>query len=147
MIYKTAPEDFDTRGGRDVVGCYVMHHDRFLLLKRQHHKPSGGHWGLPAGKCEPHETTTAAMLRELQEETGIIASLAEISHVATVFVRNEGRDFIYHMFVLNMETEPAVRLSPEEHLEYRFVSREESETLDLVHDQHECTDIFYSRKS
>lgn len=53
-----------------VVGCFLEYEGKFVLLHRHAHKPNGGTWGLPAGKVEPGESDTAAVLRELWEETG-----------------------------------------------------------------------------
>jgi 8-oxo-dGTP pyrophosphatase MutT (NUDIX family) len=39
----------------------------YLLLR----SASGGHWGFPKGRVEPHEDEISAALRELQEETGL----------------------------------------------------------------------------
>lgn len=43
---------------------------KYLIL--QYHK---GHWDLPKGKLEGHETHKEAAIRELQEETGLTATL------------------------------------------------------------------------
>lgn len=43
---------------------------RVLLIERGH-DPFAGRWALPGGYVDPHETFTAAAVRELSEETGV----------------------------------------------------------------------------
>ena len=54
MIFTEEPAGFNKKF--DVVGCYLEHGGKFLLLHRVSSKPSGGMWGLPAGKVEKGET-------------------------------------------------------------------------------------------
>lgn len=61
-----------------VVGCFLEHEGKFVILLRHPHKPDGNTWGLPAGKVEAGEADCAAMVRELQEETGYSAHEAKL---------------------------------------------------------------------
>ncbi|MEU6643694.1 NUDIX domain-containing protein [Saccharomonospora sp. NPDC046836] len=58
----------------DTVRCVggVVHDNagRLLLIQRAH-EPSRGRWSLPGGRVEPDETDSAAVVRELREETGL----------------------------------------------------------------------------
>jgi len=57
-----------------VIGCVgaVIKDDqgRLLLIKRGH-EPGAGLWSLPGGRVEPGETDDQALVREMQEETGL----------------------------------------------------------------------------
>jgi len=53
------------------VGAVVHDHDGRLLLIRRGHAPSAGMWSVPGGRVEPGETGTAAVVREVAEETGL----------------------------------------------------------------------------
>jgi len=52
------------------VACAVLQdaEGRFLLAKRPYGKSLAGFWEFPGGKIEPHEDTSAALIRELREE-------------------------------------------------------------------------------
>jgi 8-oxo-dGTP diphosphatase len=55
----------------------VWRSDEVLLIQRGR-EPGKGKWALPGGKVHWGETAAQAALRELEEETGIQASLGEI---------------------------------------------------------------------
>jgi len=57
------------------VGAVVWDADRrrFLLVKRGH-EPGKGLWSLPGGRVEADESDTAALVREMREETGLIVT-------------------------------------------------------------------------
>jgi 8-oxo-dGTP diphosphatase len=53
------------------VGAVVTDgHGRLLLIQRGH-EPGKGLWSLPGGRVEPGETAAEALVREMEEETGL----------------------------------------------------------------------------
>ena len=42
-----------------------------LLLIQRGHDPEAGRWSLPGGRIEPGESDEQAVVREIQEETGL----------------------------------------------------------------------------
>ena len=55
------------------VGILVRRADAALLLStRPAGKPYAGFWEFPGGKIEPGETPEAALVRELDEELGVV---------------------------------------------------------------------------
>ena len=57
------------------VGVVCFRGDEVLLIRRGQ-PPRLGEWSLPGGRIEFGETVEAAALRELLEETGVVAELA-----------------------------------------------------------------------
>ncbi|MHC5306559.1 8-oxo-dGTP diphosphatase MutT [Bartonella sp. LJL80] len=56
-----------------VVACALLDSDnRILLAQRPEGKSLAGLWEFPGGKVEPGESPEASLIRELQEELGII---------------------------------------------------------------------------
>lgn len=53
------------------VGAIVFDDDGRILLIQRGNPPAQGQWSLPGGRVEPGEDSRAAVLRELQEETGL----------------------------------------------------------------------------
>lgn len=63
----TAPEAVPV-----AVGILVDADRRILVTRRSHDKHQGGKWEFPGGKIHPGEGMPAALVRELDEELGIV---------------------------------------------------------------------------
>ena len=57
----------------DVAIALVWRAGRLLVTRRAGGTHLGGFWEFPGGKLEPGETPEACALRELAEETGVVA--------------------------------------------------------------------------
>ena len=53
------------------VGAYILSTDNKILLVREACGPAKAMWKIPTGLVEPGEDAAAAVLREVQEETGL----------------------------------------------------------------------------
>ena len=62
------------------VSAVVLRHDEHVLLTR---RTDNGHWSLPAGIVEPGEQPGTAMLRELVEETRVVAEIERLALLTT----------------------------------------------------------------
>lgn len=53
-------------------GAFIDADNRVLIQKRPDNKPYAGFWEFPGGKLEAGETPEQALVREIQEELGIV---------------------------------------------------------------------------
>ena len=59
---------------RPSVSAVILHDNRLLLQQRA----DSGQWGLPGGSVEIGETVTAALEREVREETGLEVAVGRL---------------------------------------------------------------------
>lgn len=83
------------------------------------------------------------MSREIKEETGLNILEGNLEHVGSVFIRNEGHDLGYHMFVTHFSAQPEIIINLKEHQGYVWASPSEALTMNLIHDLGECIKIYY----
>ena len=57
-----------------VVGAVIEHERKILILRRPGDDFMGGIWELPSGKVEAGETLDVALMREVEEETGLVVT-------------------------------------------------------------------------
>ncbi len=67
-----------------------------VLLVKRGKAPNRGLWAPPGGHIEPGETTHAAALREVAEETGVAVEIAGLVDVVDVIHRDEGGGLVSH---------------------------------------------------
>lgn len=116
------------------VGCFLTYQGRFLILRRNPAKDQPRTWCLASGKVAPGESDVKAVLREIQEETGYQAT-EELLESLGEFVFDV-QEFILHFpaFRIQLAAPINVRLNPEEHIEFAWVTPEECYALpDLIH--------------
>ena len=81
------------------VGGVVVRDGRVLLIRRGK-EPLYGRWVIPGGTVELGETLEEALVREMEEETGL---LVEPLEVLTVFdrIQREGERVVYHYVIVD----------------------------------------------
>ena len=77
----------------------MIHEGRILLIRRGQ-EPLRGRWVVPGGTVELGETLEAALVREVEEETGLIVTPRE---VVTVFdrIERDGGRVVYHYVIVD----------------------------------------------
>jgi 8-oxo-dGTP diphosphatase len=62
---------------KSVVAALIVHDGKILVCQRTRHQTMPLKWEFPGGKIEEGEQARAALVRELEEELGIHATIAE----------------------------------------------------------------------
>jgi 8-oxo-dGTP diphosphatase len=82
----------------------VLRGDRVLIVQRAQ-QPNAGRWGFPGGVLELGETVAEGAMRELREETGIIAEPAGWLDVHDAITRDEDGRVQFHYILIAMRGE------------------------------------------
>ncbi|MPZ17941.1 MAG: NUDIX domain-containing protein [Luteitalea sp.] len=82
------------------VGAVVIDEGRVLLVRRAT-EPQAGQWSLPGGRVELGETLTAAVARELHEETGVEIDVGPSVEVLDRIVHDANRRVQYHYVLVD----------------------------------------------
>lgn len=142
MVYQEEPKGFMPK--MEVVSCFLEHNGKFLMLHRQDNKMEGNKWGVPAGKMEAGEKKEIAIIREVQEETGVLLNESQLHYWGKVYVRYPELDFIYHMFSVKLQEQPQIIIEEKATKDFAWVSSQESSAFPLVRDEDACIKLFYS---
>jgi ADP-ribose pyrophosphatase YjhB (NUDIX family) len=77
------------------VLAVVLRGDRALIVQRAQ-QPNAGRWGFPGGVLELGETVAQGAMRELREETGIVAEPAGVLDVYDAITRDDTGKVQFH---------------------------------------------------
>ena len=102
-----------------LIYCTSTH--RYLFLLRSGAKHAGS-WGLVGGKLEAGETVAQGLLREIAEEIGDVVPDPKLIPIEKF--TSENKNFIYHTFLITVDTEFTPQLN-EEHKGYAWVPLQE----------------------
>ncbi|GAA1243745.1 NUDIX hydrolase [Oryzihumus leptocrescens] len=119
---------------RYVAHGLVRQGESYLFLRRRDGRYLGGLWDVPGGTVEPGETPAEAAVRECWEEAGLRTTVGdEVTHFENA--DTNGRDLTFHTITYRLhlaDRSPEVRLSAEEHDDFRWLTLTEALDLPLV---------------
>src|SRR5262245_27771815 len=81
---------------RGAASAAIFRRSEVLLIQRGKEGPFRGLWSLPGGRIEPGEAARLAALREVHEETGVVAELAGVLDIHDVIRRDPTGDLASH---------------------------------------------------
>lgn len=112
-----------------VAVAYDSSKECFLVLKRSESMElNAGKWNFPSGKIED-ETAKEAVLRELEEETGLIGEIVRSGESFTA--KSAGKSFNVNPFLVLVDG--SVELN-REHSDFRWIEASNISELDGVDD-------------
>lgn len=131
VVSQTGREKIFDGGSVRRIGAGALFRDGLggVLLVKPSYKQ---HWEIPGGVVEPEEAPRACCQRELMEELGLeieVGRLLVVDWLPPDPPRPEGWMFVFDGGVLEAGATEAIRLPPEELLEWRFVQLDEIDAL------------------
>lgn len=81
------------------VAAAVLHQAKVLMVRRRN-PPNAGKLALPGGRVEPGEPLFQTALRELREETSVIAEAERVITAIDQFHRDEAGQLLGHFVIV-----------------------------------------------
>jgi 8-oxo-dGTP diphosphatase len=111
------------------VGGVVVDRAARVLVVRRGRPPGVGDWSLPGGRLEPGETTEAAIVREVREETAVRARV--VCALGIVTVQREGFAYAIHEHLLAPELDDALPAAGDDASDARWIERADVPALGM----------------
>jgi 8-oxo-dGTP pyrophosphatase MutT (NUDIX family) len=97
-----------------------------------------------AGKVDQGENLTQALIREVEEEIGLVVRPDDLKYFAGYYVRYPNYDYLYHIYHLSLSEKPVLNVNKDEHKDYRWITPKEALKLDLILDEDSCIKWSYN---
>jgi 8-oxo-dGTP diphosphatase len=102
-----------------IVGCFIFNtNGKLLLLQRHTADLGGGQWGTAGGRIETGESSDTAIIREIQEETGLIDFTAHF--LGTHQINMPHGSVLMDSYKAKIPDESVIILDPEEHHNFKW---------------------------
>jgi 8-oxo-dGTP diphosphatase len=113
------PTNSPETGLRVIVGAAIIEDGRVLACERSDPPEVAGKWEFPGGKVEAGESEEEALVRECEEELGVLVAVGE--RVGDDVLLGHGRSVLRVYFATLLKGQPV----PLEHSEIRWLGRDE----------------------
>lgn len=130
-----------------VAACVMNAGGKILLLQNKEPDVDKHLWGVPGGKLNKAENPLDGVIREVQEETGILLAQTAIEFVIKLYVRVPRIDyefFAYKTDLMHRPNEFTIKLDDNEHIDYKWVNPEDALAMDLIYGGRELLNYMFS---
>lgn len=110
-----------------VTAAVIIYNGKILIARRRKDQHMGLKWEFPGGKIRKDETPEACLIRELEEEFTIKATIREFFHRSVHHYREKSIELI--SYLVDYKSGEFV---PRDHEEIRWVAREELDRYDFA---------------
>ena len=102
---------------RPEVGCgaAITNEMGELLLIQRLREPEAGAWGLPGGKIDFSERAEDAIIREVEEELGIVIQLTGLACMSEIIDGGDGRHWVSPIYSAKIVSGTPQNIEPEKH--------------------------------
>ncbi len=83
-----------------VVGGIFKKRNQVLLTSRPESKSHAGYWEFPGGKLELNENHEQALVRELNEELGIVVKVNELTYLTSINQKYQENNVLLTLFTI-----------------------------------------------
>ncbi|MDB4895424.1 MAG: MutT-like protein [Firmicutes bacterium] len=112
--------------GKQFIMALALIEDEENLALVLNRWPMGDVWSLPGGRVEPGEALTDCIVREVQEETGLLVAPVELACVIEAHNQLQDSQFLVHVFSCRLVTGSLrVRENDEFVVDASWVTRQE----------------------
>lgn len=94
------PPSSDLQHPRLGCGAVIQRADGAILLVQRGRQPEQGHWGLPGGKVDWMEKVEDAVVREVEEETGLRVAVTRLLCVVDHFEPTLGQHWVAPVYLV-----------------------------------------------
>jgi len=115
------------------VGAIIMQNGKILLEKRKN-DPGRGKWSVPGGLVELGESLEQTVIREVQEETGLVVNAPELIDVVNQTTLDESGKVKYHFVIADyaVKLKGGTAKAASDAAELEWVLLDEVEQKDLI---------------
>ncbi len=114
-----------------IVGGALFQKGKLLVVKRTKRVLWPNLWEIPGGRVEGNESDEEALIREFEEETGLEITI--IKKYNEFYYKYADKDSVESDFIIQADSF-AVKIDPNEHTEYRWVTEEQLKNLEISPD-------------
>ena len=115
------------------VGAIIIQNGKILLEKRKN-DPGRGKWSIPGGLVELGESLEQTVIREVQEETGLVVDAPELIDVVNQTTLDESGKVKYHFVIVDyvVKLKDGTAIAASDAAELEWVLLDEVEQKDLI---------------